>query len=194
MICALPYRDINGAKALLIDYIPDCLLPQKKIQCQGCDTLPILWRENDVEQDEKHVGSHILHFLCDVEDPKKCELQSIGENPYGFCGQDGCFTQLKAKKKHGGLSIVSNCPYHYAGMNYKAAAQFSKSSPCTNIPVHCSLCPFAISGDPQTWKYNAVYCTILINSSPICDCDKPDEKKNHFVRQDPIITKITIFG
>ena len=43
-------------------------------------------------------------------------------------------------------------------MNYKAAAQFSKSSPCTNIPIHCPLCPTAISGDPQTiWKYNALY-------------------------------------
>jgi len=43
-------------------------------------------------------------------------------------------------------------------MNYKAAAQFSKNSPCTNIPIHCPLFPTAISEDPQTiWKYNALH-------------------------------------
>ena len=31
-----------------------------------------------------HVRSNVLHFLYEVEDPKKCELQSIGENPCGF--------------------------------------------------------------------------------------------------------------
>jgi hypothetical protein len=51
-------------------------------------------------------------------------------------------------------------------MNYKAAAQFSKSSPCTNIPVHCSLCSPAISGNPQTiWKYNSVYHLISEHSN-----------------------------
>ena len=112
-----------------------------------------------------HVGSHILHSLCEIEDPKECRLQPVGENPCGFCGQGSCFTQLKAKK-HGGLSITSNCSYHYAGMNYKAAAQFSKSLPCTNVPIHCPLCPTAISGDPQTiWKYNALYHLISEHST-----------------------------
>jgi hypothetical protein len=37
-----------------------------------------------------------------------CQLQSIGENHCGFCGQDGCLTQLK-EKKHGGLSVIPLC-------------------------------------------------------------------------------------
>ena len=98
-----------------------------------------------------------MNFLHEVEDPKQCQLQSIRVCPCGFCGQDGCVTQLKERKK-GGLSIISNCPYHYVGMNYKSAAKFSKSSPCTNIPIHCPLCPTSISGDPPTiWKYNPLY-------------------------------------
>jgi hypothetical protein len=69
----------------------------------------------------------------------------------------GCLTQLQEKKK-GSLSVASNYPYHYATMNYKAAAKFSKSVPCTNVPVHCPLCPTSISGQPETiWKYNPMY-------------------------------------
>ena len=43
-------------------------------------------------------------------------------------------------------------------MNYKAAGKFSKAIPCTNVPVHCPLCPTSVSGQPQTiWKYNVMY-------------------------------------
>jgi hypothetical protein len=113
---------------------------------------------------QNHVGSHILHALHNTEDPKV--LRSVGENPCGFCGQDSCFTQLKLKKS-GGLSTVSNCPYHYSGMHYKKAANFSKTTlPCTNVPIHCPLCPTAVSGDPPTiWKYNALYHLISEHSS-----------------------------
>jgi len=96
-------------------------------------------------------------------DPKV--LGSVGENPCGFCGQGSCFTQLKVKKS-GGFSIVSNCPYHYSGMQYKKAADFSKTLPWTNVPIHCPLCPTAVSGDPPTiWKYNALYHLISEHSS-----------------------------
>src|SRR6266852_4283340 len=103
-----------------------------------------------------HVGSHILHSLHETEDPKKCTTL-VGVNPCGFCGREGCFTQLKLNK-NGNASINSNCIYHYSGMQYKRAAQFSNPQPCTNVPIHCPLCPNAVSGDPQTiWKYNALY-------------------------------------
>ena len=90
-------------------------------------------------------------------DPKPCSKWAIGEDPCVFCGPDGCLTQLHAKKK-GSLSVASSCTYHYAATNYKAAAKFSKSVPCTNVPVHCPVCPTSVSGKPQTiWKYNAMY-------------------------------------
>jgi len=49
-------------------------------------------------------------------DPKPCSKQAIGENRCGFCGLEGCLTQLQEKKK-GGLSVASNCPYHYGSGN-----------------------------------------------------------------------------
>ena len=116
---------------------------------------------------KNHVGSHILHFLHDVEDQINCELQSIGENTCGFCAKIAVLPSWKQKKKSG-LSIVSNSSYHYAGINYKAAAQVSKCSPCTHISSHCSACPPVISGDPQTiGKYNAVYHLIPMPTYPL---------------------------
>ena len=44
------------------------------------------------------IRSHILHAFRNTEDPTVCHLESVGENPCGFCGQDSCFTQLKLKK------------------------------------------------------------------------------------------------
>ncbi|KAJ7834367.1 hypothetical protein B0H14DRAFT_2590950 [Mycena olivaceomarginata] len=91
----------------------------------------------------------------------------IGSEPCGFCGLDGCFTQLlnpEHPKKP--VSIKSSCCYHYAGMNYKAAKIPAKSSPSTNVPIHCALCPpNQISGEPQTiWKYNAMHHIVVEHS------------------------------
>ena len=34
----------------------------------------------------------------------------------------------------------------------------SKSSPCTNVPIHCPICPTSISKASQTiWKYNTLF-------------------------------------
>lgn len=56
------------------------------------------------------------------------------------------------------FTISSDCQYHYENMSYKSAAQSTKSAPCTNVPIHCPLCPPATSGVPKTiWKYNTVY-------------------------------------
>jgi hypothetical protein len=94
-----------------------------------------------------------------------CHIGSVGENPCEFCGQNNCLTRLKLKKP-AGFSIASNCPYHYSGMQYKKAAEFSKSLPCTNVPIHFPLCLTAVSGDPPTmWKYNALYHLISEHSS-----------------------------
>ena len=85
--------------------------------------------------------------------------EQIGTLPCGFCGLDAtCQTQLVVKKG-GGPSISSTCPYHYDKMQYKAAQEPTKTSPCTNVPIHCQLCPpMGISGEPRTiWKYNAIY-------------------------------------
>lgn len=92
-------------------------------------------------------------------------LRPVGVEPCGFCGLDGCRTQLTIKKG-GTTSITSSCPYHYSTMSYKAARNVSKGSPCTNVPIHCPLCPPAVSGDPRTiWKYNTIFHLLSEHSS-----------------------------
>jgi hypothetical protein len=72
----------------------------------------------------------------------------------------------------GSLSVVSNCLYHYAAMNYKTAAKISKVILCTNVPVYFPLCPTSVSGKSQTiWKYNAMYH--LIHEHSIGDTSPP---------------------
>ena len=96
------------------------------------------------------------------------ELQQIGENPCGFCGLDGCFTSLLEKKSGNSIkfTITSNCSYHYECMQYKNATVSSNNMPCTNVPIHCPLCPPSFSGNPQTiWKYNALYHLISEHSN-----------------------------
>ena len=100
---SLPYHDHNNNDTLFVENLPECLIPQQKltskdkISCFLCGEemkCGIMWEV-------------ILHALHNTEDPKTCCLRSVGENPCGFCGQDGCFTQLKLKKP-AGFSIASN--------------------------------------------------------------------------------------
>ncbi|KAJ6625273.1 hypothetical protein B0H10DRAFT_1783292, partial [Mycena sp. CBHHK59/15] len=106
---------------------------------------------------QNHVGHHLLLALRGKNDPKPCSVQELGADPCGFCGREGCYTQL-IKKEDEPVVIVSNCDYHYAKMLYKAATKCTKNSPCTNVPIHCPLCKKSASGAPRTiWKYNVIY-------------------------------------
>lgn len=43
-------------------------------------------------------------------------------------------------------------------MKYNLATQPTSTTPCTNVPIHCPLCPDTVSGSSRTiWKYNAVF-------------------------------------
>lgn len=80
----------------------------------------------------------------------------MGLNPCGWCGLQGCKTQLITKKKSNIIS--SDCPYHYSKMVYSSAKKSTISSPCTNIPLNCPLCPPGFNGQPRTfWKYNLIH-------------------------------------
>lgn len=103
-----------------------------------------------------HVGKHILFgFRNLVQFSVLKPGAAIGLDPCGWCGRDGCLTQLS--KKGNTYSITSSCEYHYGKMVYGRAATSSQSSPCTNVPIHCPVCPLSASGQPRTiWKYNAM--------------------------------------
>src|ERR1700732_4768049 len=43
-------------------------------------------------------------------------------------------------------------------MTYGMAVKCIKSTPCTNVPIHCPLCPASLSSHPCTmWKYNIMF-------------------------------------
>ena len=168
--------------------LPDSLKPQKRHDANNKLTCHFCRKEVKLSKMQNHVGGHILHNLHGAEDAKikaywkqrerataqeqdkskTDELQQIGENPCGFCGLDGCITSLLEKKAGNSIkfTITSNCPYYYECMQYKNAAVSSNNMPCTNIPIHCPVCPLSFSGNPQTiWKYNALYHLISEHSS-----------------------------
>ncbi|KAJ3767527.1 hypothetical protein FB446DRAFT_651953 [Lentinula raphanica] len=126
-----------------------------------------MWKLSDMRT---HVGSHILLMLRSSSENDQ-GLEVMGSNPCGWCGRDssvgGCWTWLVLDPK--GIKqprTESNCDYHYGGMRYSAAAAFSTSSPCTNVPLHCQICAKILWGEQRTfWKYNAMYHMLLEHSS-----------------------------
>jgi hypothetical protein len=106
-----------------------------------------------------HVGRHILPSVRGVS-----VSQKVGIEACGFCGQEGCQTQLTVLNGSK-FSIASSCKYHHATMSYAHAAKFTRASPCTNVPIHCLFCPPGALGQKRTiWKYNAV-CHIIAEHS-----------------------------
>ncbi|KAJ7932253.1 hypothetical protein B0H13DRAFT_1561575, partial [Mycena leptocephala] len=149
---------------LVVKDVPEHLTRSKlrakdKILCLVCGKQQKL---NGTLPQRHHVAMHILLSLRSVQEEGLDN--PIGSEPCGYCGLDGCFSQLldpKHPKKP--VSIKSSCRYHYAGMNYKAAKIPAKCSPSTNVPIYCALCPpNPISGEPQTiWKYNAMHHIVV---------------------------------
>lgn len=91
----------------------------------------------------EHVGAHILYDLSYKD----------ADSPCGFCLQTGQTCSIYLRKGQSGLQIdtsLSRCP-NLRKLSLKAAAKFSKHSPCTNHPLICPYCP---TGSPSVWKYN----------------------------------------
>ncbi|KAF8181774.1 hypothetical protein BJ912DRAFT_1061920 [Pholiota molesta] len=85
----------------------------------------------------------------------------IGPNPCGWCGQEGkCKTHLLVRPGKT-PQILSDCEYHYAGLRYSAALTPSQSSPCTNVPIQCTIC------EKTFWKYNFIHHMIGDHLEPI---------------------------
>ncbi|KAJ7104870.1 hypothetical protein C8R44DRAFT_807209 [Mycena epipterygia] len=153
---ALPYLDADGQQAFIVQNVPGHLTPMPKLP--GKTSVPCLICDKTLALNKmrEHVGGHILLSLRQVEESGPLQ-NKVGPEPCGFCGWEGCVTQLKISKE-GKHSIKSSCKYHYEKMQYKAAKASSKRSPCTNVPLHCSLCKKSNTGLPRTfWKYNASY-------------------------------------
>ncbi|KAH9833218.1 uncharacterized protein C8Q71DRAFT_712933, partial [Rhodofomes roseus] len=114
---------------------------------------------------EKKSGStKVTCFVCGQPETIARMRNHIGTEPCGWCGRDGkCVTQLV--KTGNSRTIHSSCEYHHTKMKYGPASKSSKNSPCSNVPIHCPLCPSTSAGQPQTiWKYNTLIHLLTAHS------------------------------
>ncbi|KAF8164759.1 hypothetical protein B0H34DRAFT_616012, partial [Crassisporium funariophilum] len=88
-----------------------------------------------------HGGKHIMLEKREKPDPKIDEdaREKIGLFPCGWCGVEGCRTEMEKRSKKAPV-ITSSCEYHYSGMQYGRAIGSSTTTPCTNVPIQCTLC------------------------------------------------------
>lgn len=97
------------------------------------------------------MGAHILHD----------SRMKDANNPCGLCLNLGslCAIRLVRRGKSGDQidMVNSRCPNLYK-ISLKHAAKFSKTSPCTNTPIRCPLCPKV---SDAIWKYNI--CSHIAN-------------------------------
>jgi hypothetical protein len=95
----------------------------------------------------EHIGSHILY------DP--AVIRSI-EPLCGLCLRQSQLCQFyltKGKGANGNLRInhkTSKGCLVKMNYSYGIAAESTASSPCSNVPIHCPICP---KTDPAIWKY-----------------------------------------
>ena len=54
--------------------------------------------------------------------------------------------------------VHSNCAFSWPKLKYEDSWLYKNSSPCTNVPLHCTLCPSSLSRQQTTfWKYNLLH-------------------------------------
>jgi hypothetical protein len=94
----------------------------------------------------EHMGAHILYDAKLNSSEERC----------GLCLKPAPMCHIYLKKGRGSQAKYSvdqkrsNCP-NLVRFNYMNAATSSESSPCSNIPAVCPLCP---SGSPAVWRYS----------------------------------------
>lgn len=95
----------------------------------------------------EHIGSHILH------DPGV--IRSI-EPLCGLCLRPSQMCQFYLSKGKGAKGkprinqkALKGCLIKI-NYSYGKAAQSTATSPCSNVPIHCPVCP---KTDPAIWKY-----------------------------------------
>ena len=94
----------------------------------------------------EHTGSHILYDPTDIQSIEPlCGLC--------LCPLQLCQFYLAKGKGANGIRInqkTSKGCLIKMKYSYGIAAESTASSPCSNVPIHCPICP---KSDPAIWKY-----------------------------------------
>ncbi|EIN04488.1 hypothetical protein PUNSTDRAFT_37529, partial [Punctularia strigosozonata HHB-11173 SS5] len=102
-----------------------------------------------------HVGGHILREMC-RRSSQPIEPGIVLRDPCGFCGREGtCETTLApssrnpsgtrtaaagpSKTRTKTYSVCSTCP-HAHEFKYGNARKSTSNTPCSNVPIECTLC------------------------------------------------------
>ncbi|KAI0259272.1 hypothetical protein BC834DRAFT_926295 [Gloeopeniophorella convolvens] len=104
----------------------------------------------------EHIGGHILHNPSIDRTLEPCGLCL---SSHATC----CIYLKKSKSCQGNLKIdhaKSKC-LNFIKFLYATAAKSSPSSPCSNVPMPCPLCP---ADAPAVWRYNL--CAHLMRLHP----------------------------
>ncbi|KAI4518588.1 hypothetical protein K525DRAFT_208163 [Schizophyllum commune Loenen D] len=120
----------------------------------------------------EHIASHILY------DRKNVDLST---EPCGLCLRPYtvCQIHVKISNRRGKSSTPridwkrSTCTNQVA-FQYKNAMESTGSSPCSNVPLRCPLCPTAA---PAVWRYNL--CAHFKRAHPAANIEEPALKKTY---------------
>jgi hypothetical protein len=95
----------------------------------------------------QHIGSHILYDPAVVQAVEP--LCGLCLRPSPLCE----YYLSKGKGAHGKLRVnqkMSKGCLLKMKFSYSVAAESNASSPCSNVPIHCPICP---KTNPAIWKY-----------------------------------------
>ncbi|KIK78312.1 hypothetical protein PAXRUDRAFT_78871, partial [Paxillus rubicundulus Ve08.2h10] len=109
-----------------------------------------------------HMGGHILQAQMGIsEDDINVPVSMV--DPCGFCGQSGHPVWLVKEGRKRTFQPSSSCPFSII-FSIGAAANSMKTSPSTNAPIRCPLCPSSSSDCSTVWKYNMAHHISTVHS------------------------------
>ncbi|PPQ82822.1 hypothetical protein CVT26_008090 [Gymnopilus dilepis] len=143
-----PYRESSGSACFVCENDRDLgdISRQTTCECPCCDPAVIL----DLSQGQRvleHMAAHILYDPVVIR--SNGPLCGLCLRPPSQCR----YFLSKGKGAHGNLRVdpqKSNGCLMKMSWFYHIAAESTVSSPCSNVPVQCPICPKA---DPAIWKY-----------------------------------------
>ncbi|KZT40687.1 hypothetical protein SISSUDRAFT_1031710 [Sistotremastrum suecicum HHB10207 ss-3] len=148
-----PYRDRDNKACFICETDSDereVLHGAQRQFCPHCPgNVPI-----DFTNGPAVLAHFAAHWLFDPKIDKKQERCGFCLRPTPLCifflrltkGKDGT-TQIDDKKTAGCLNYG---PFGIKKINYTSASQSSATSPCSNVPINCPICP---EKSPAIWRY-----------------------------------------
>ncbi|KAI0258075.1 hypothetical protein BC834DRAFT_801297, partial [Gloeopeniophorella convolvens] len=141
-----PYRESSGKACFIIEGRHQAHESAALTLCCPHCTPEVDFTSMSGQRVLEHIGSHILH---DPAVDRNIEPCGLCLRSYGVCQ----IYLRKNKGRHGNPKIDkdrSSCP-STVKFSYATAAKSSSSSPCSNVPLACPVCP---SNSPAVWRYN----------------------------------------